>query len=531
MRADRGVSAELRARRLVTALLAVLLVPSALVVGAAAYEPPARPPELGAVPHEPLIQTPTDVALAELERDSVSHRIARRLSTSAVVEAFRLDAPLEGPARPGELPTVVLGPRAQPYTLAELRDLHPEVMPTGPDGAVLLEAHVHVGRGASLVVDGATPVVRLTSSTREFATLISQGTLTVDGTPEQPVSITSWDEEAAAPDADTADGRSFVLQVAGRFDADHAVFDSLGFGTGTSSGVAWRGRSAEPESGRIREAVTGTVTASTFTRNRFGAYTHEAEAMDWTGNAFTDNDEYGFDPHDFSNNFLVVGNTASGNGRHGFIFSRGCDNNVMRGNTSFDNAGHGFMIDDGRSTTTVEGDARLSPSDGNLVIDNTAYGNEGSGVEIEGGERNLVAGNDLRDNYVGVRVKDRAEVTVVDNDITDSYRYAVDVLPTVREAEVDGNRITGAWAAVNVAEPGSAQLGENPTTRVSTDLVLAGQTQRDTTWLTSVQQLLRWNPLLVLWGLILGVPLLVALLRRPLLLGRRGGRRAAPRHP
>jgi hypothetical protein len=53
----------------------------------------------------------------------------------------------------------------------------------------------------------------------------------------------------------------------------------------------------------------------------------------------------------------------------------------------------------------------------------------------------------------------------------------------------------------------------NPATDVSTPLVVADVAQRDTSWLDRVGQFLRWNPVLVLWGLILGVPLLVGALR------------------
>ena len=68
--------------------------------------------------------------------------------------------------------------------------------------------------------------------------------------------------------------------------------------------------------------------------------------------------EYGYDPHDFSDNFDVAGNVAYHNGKHGFIFSRGCVHNILRGNVSYDNAGHGFMIDDGRSTSLSRSEDR-----------------------------------------------------------------------------------------------------------------------------------------------------------------------------
>ena len=41
----------------------------------------------------------------------------------------------------------------------------------------------------------------------------------------------------------------------------------------------------------------GDVRTSVFRHNYFGAYTAKAEGMQWSGNTFADNEEYGFDPH------------------------------------------------------------------------------------------------------------------------------------------------------------------------------------------------------------------------------------------
>ena len=78
---------------------------------------------------------------------------------------------------------------------------------------------------------------------------------------------------------------------------------------------------------------------------------------------------------------------------------------------------------------------------------------------------------------------------------------------------IDGNRISGSWAAVNLAAASSATLGENPSTDVSTPLVIGGVAQRDPSWIDRVGQFLHWNPVLVLWALTLGVPLLIGLCR------------------
>ena len=192
--------------------------------------------------------------------------------------------------------------------------------------ALLLAGHVEVPVGATLVIDTQTPDVRLPSDPSGFATIISRGTMTWPA-PRRPRCGSPAGTRAAGAGRRRRDGRSFVLQIGGRMDVDHGRFEYLGFGTGTSSGVAWRGAAPNvagtaPDSGWIK--AQGTVTDSVFAHNHFGAYTHEAQGMRWTGNTFSDNEEYGFDPHDFSDDFVVENNTAHHNGKHGFIFSRGC---------------------------------------------------------------------------------------------------------------------------------------------------------------------------------------------------------------
>ena len=182
------------------------------------------------------------------------------------------------------------------------------------------------------------------------------------------------------------------------------------------------------------------------------------------------------------------------------------------------------MVGRWRATTA---EARIDPSNDNLVSGNLAYDNAGSGVEIEGGTGNVASDNNLSRNDIGVRVKSGATASVTGNVIDGSVRYGVHVLDPASRVAIDGNRISGSWAAVNLAAASSATLGENPSTDVSTPLVIGGVAQRDPSWTDRVGQFLHWNPVLVLWALTLGVPLLIGLwrfVRAPL---RRARRRMA----
>ena len=504
------VRATLSGPRLLAGLAALLIAPGALGVAALTSETPTPAPAATTEPHEPLPQVPDSVARAQLDRSAQATRQARRLTAPALLDAV-------GPAGTGSLPTLALAPRDTPYTLVELRTLAPAAFTDLPDpnasgGAVLVGAHIEVPLGAALLLDTHTPDVRLTSSPDGFATIISRGTVDISGSDDAAVAVSSWNPQLGAPDTEIADGRSFVLQVGGRMDVAHARFEFLGFGTGTSSGVAWRGAAADTGSSE-RVKVQGTVTSSVFAHNHFGAYTHEAQAMVWENNTFADNNEYGFDPHDFSDDFLVTANTARGNGKHGFIFSRGCNSNVLRGNYAYDNAGHGFMIDDGRSAQTAEAQSRIDASNDNVITGNVAYDNANSGVEIEGGSGNVVSGNTLTGNDIGVRIKDRASAAVTGNTIVDSDRYGINVLESGGHVPLTDNRISGSWAAINLESADSATVGVNTSTDVTTPLVVDSVVTYDTTWLDELATYVRWNPLLVLWGLILGVPIMVSVVR------------------
>jgi parallel beta-helix repeat protein len=516
----------LSGRRLLIASVLVLLVPAALGVTALSHQRPDPPPADTGRIYEVLAQTPSAAARAALDRSRVANRVAGKLTLPTLLDPARTAGPdaaglptlaLTGATSARALATVAVPARSRPYTLTELAGLLPAAFAdldghTWRQGPLLVKANVVLSSGATLVIDGATPDVRLSSSAAGFAAIISRGTLTVSGQPTRPVRIGSWDPVQRQPDRRTSDGRAFVLDSGGRMDARHAVFTALGFDIGVTSGVAWSGSAlGGTTTGPVK--ATGDVSDSSFLGNHFGAYTREATGMRWTGNTFAGNDEYGFDPHDFSDGFLVEGNNAYGNGKHGFILSRGCTDNVVRNNVAHDNAGHGFMIDDGRSTPTEDATTRIDGSNDNSVVGNDAFANGGSGIEIEGGTGNVVAGNRLMENYVGVRVKDDAAVTVRGNVLTANIRYGIDVRNVGGAVSLAGNTISRSWGAISMASAGSATLDGNLSSDVSADLVVGGTAIRDTPWIAHVSAFLYWNPLLLLWSLVLGVPVLVTMLR------------------
>ena len=515
------VRADLSGRRLIVALILIALLPGILAVAAVSYQRPELPPGPAAYNPRPLPVVPIlmSIQTRELRR---SHSLSSGPLPSSVQ--------LTGPTFPDVLPTIVLAPREKPYRLEELRERLPSAF--GQVGnATLLRTSIEAPTGTHLIIDAVqTPDVRLMSSAQGFVTIISRGgEIDIAGTPDQVLRLTSWDEERQANDTNPDDGRSFILSQGGRMDITRADIGYLGFGaSGTSSGIAWRGEPAGH--GSPAAPAHGDVTASSLHHNWFGAYTFEAKNMRWAHNTFAHNDAYGFDPHDLSNDFIVEQNVAYENGRHGFIFSRGCDRNIMRDNVAFRNRGHGFMIDDGRSEDAELAAARYLPSNDNQIVNNHAYDNDGSGVEIEGGTGNVVKHNLFERNHVGVRIKDGASAAITGNEISHNRMFGVDVLEGAGDVSVTGNRVTGGWASIALGEAGGARLAGNVLEDASTPLVVAGQTVRDDTITMIIARFFKWNPLLILWTAILGVPAVFGATRLVsyVLRRRRGSRRVRP---
>lgn len=267
-------------------------------------------------------------------------------------------------------------------------------------------------------------------------------TVTIDG-----ARVVSWDPGAGAVDEEPRDGRGYILaKYASRLDILGAELGYLGFADGESYGVSWRDID-DPASPGLRRRVTGEVRDSRFHHNYYGVYTYQASGMVFRGNQFDHNVSYGFDPHDYSADFVVEDNVAFANGNHGFIISRGCTGFVFRRNRSYENSNpdptrlaHGFMLDAG-SPTSADPQA---PSSHNLLEANAAYGNEGYGLRILGSGDNLVRGNRFEGNRQGVAVEHGSDRNAIEgNTIAASQAHGV-VVRGASGTLVSGNSVAGS---------------------------------------------------------------------------------------
>ncbi|WP_298459160.1 right-handed parallel beta-helix repeat-containing protein [uncultured Cellulomonas sp.] len=168
----------------------------------------------------------------------------------------------------GSTYTLVLTKRDEPYGIADLLELGPQTFVREPDGAYLLTENIVVQPGATLELAGAGALtIRLASDAARFVSLVNMGgELITRGTEKAPVTLTSWDRDAGAPDATTDDGRAYVRSIGGRVSLQGSTFSDLGFWSGRTGGVALTG-SDLPSTGTLddfgrdlRDAVDATST-------------------------------------------------------------------------------------------------------------------------------------------------------------------------------------------------------------------------------------------------------------------------------
>ncbi|MDP3043042.1 MAG: glycosyltransferase [bacterium] len=256
----------------------------------------------------------------------------------------------------------------------------------------VLRANLFIDRDVSFVLDGGeVSWLKLLSNENNFVVIRSyNGRVLIKNT-----KITSWDEDKQKPDSNPEDGRSLILaKHDGRMDVINSELAFLGYGYygaylqgqpfGGSYGVSWK----IPNGSFKNYLITGNIINSKFHNNYFGIYTFGATGMIFRNNEFYDNVQYGFDPHDDSNNFIIEDNISYDNGNHGIIISKRCFNNIFRNNTSYNNKLHGIMLD--------------RQSNNNLIENNITYGNI-DGIAIYDSHNNLIRNNEIRENESGIR--------------------------------------------------------------------------------------------------------------------------------
>jgi len=278
------------------------------------------------------------------------------------------------------------------------------------NGVYLLKVNLELKRHSVLLIEGPKVAwLKLRSDGNGFVRIFGDSAnIGISNT-----RITSWNPELNDVDRDVNDGRAHIRVNNGRMDlvgteVSHLGQPKLRNSGGGVYGLSWR---VENSSRFGHELTTGTFIGNDIHDNYMGFYSFGATGMHLRDNKVYNNIEYGFDPHDDSNNFILENNEVYGNGNHGIIFSRRCVNNIIRNNHSYNNALHGIMLD--------------RESNNNSIYNNRVEGNV-DGIALWRSDLNAIYNNEVVNNKRGVRLNRRsADNVIYGNSITDSAQYGV----------------------------------------------------------------------------------------------------------
>lgn len=284
--------------------------------------------------------------------------------------------------------------------------------------------------------------LELTSTPDVLASLVfDQSSVLIKG-----ISITSVDPSTGKPDLDSPDGRAFVRMKNGRMDVIDSKLSYLGNGLKETLSAKAKVSTAQQEGGtygfsyRIlkgklgTEISTGWVEGSTFEHNHFGAYSFGASGIMWKDNIFRKNEVYGLDPHDDSNNAMIVGNLFDSNGKHGFIVSKRCNYNVIHDNVSVNNKLHGFMLHQDSAYNLIEDNVSYGNTDNfviygsnwNTVKDNVSYSPRSSHIRINSNTSNtFVTGNTMTGGDRGVYLYADVDSTFVADNVFQGFSETI----------------------------------------------------------------------------------------------------------
>lgn len=396
----------------------------------------------------------------------------------------------------GTIPTLVLVQRESPYTLPELAKLAPRTVVQDTDGAYVISENVVVAEGATLRIrsdDGLT--VKLTSGPGTFVSLIALGgSLIIEGDPDFPVRITSWDPLAGVEDLDTADGRAYVRILAGQAALSNASFSNLGFWSGVTGGLSFTGTDTAidsdsatslqefpeasgtdleneilPADGGLEtlplEAETDVygyssalIQSVTLSDNAFGLFVTKSDRVEVRNTLIERSLVDGLVFHRDVTNSSVTNSVASDNAGDGFRITRATSSVLFEQLTASGNGRNGISLEGGPladgpsaigASTTVYGNNRVL---GCTSTDNGRYG-----IEIVGGANLVIAGNTISRNVMGIVVSASASAVVIkDNEIRDSLKQGIVLRDAGLDATITGNTVLGGDIGIYLRDAGGA---------------------------------------------------------------------------
>ncbi|SFD16689.1 right-handed parallel beta-helix repeat-containing protein [Streptomyces aidingensis] len=429
------------------------------------------------------------------------------------VRAITAIAPLQGgtawkqPYRldTGSGYTLVLTERSNAYTVSDLLELAPQTFVRQSDGSYLLTENIYLNPGAKLKL--STPgglTLRMASSAAGFVSIVSfGGELTLQGTPQAPLEITSWDPDKDTADTDVRDGRAYIRAIGGQFRMDHTHISTLGFWSGRTGGLSLTGtdrpntgaidgpdalpeesetggepgegaeEAEPPRNGDVTALPTGpletpdtrftvpdlsyvsvAIADSEIDGNAFGLFISSAAGVDISDTVVRDSLQDGVLLHRFVRSAVVERTVSENNGGDGFILSRATQQVQVTGCTARDNAGNGYTVSGRPLASGPSASGQPVDSYGsNSVSSSVAEGNGRYGIEVLGGFDVGVQNNRVEGGDMGIVARQDADtVSITGNRVTGQERQGISVRDGVLAATVTGNIVDGAATGIYIRD-------------------------------------------------------------------------------
>ena len=391
----------------------------------------------------------------------------------------------------GNTYTLVLTDRDAAYSFDDLRELSPRTLVRQPDGSYLLSENIVVEEGATLSLrsdDGL--ILRMVSNPDAFVSIVTMGgSLTIEGTPEEPVEVSSWDPDTGTVDSDTSDGRAYIRVIGGHAGLGDASFHHLGFWAGMTGGVSLTGTELPEVSDRSSKIshrdddlvetevesnptvygselipageelttlslepdlsgysyVSAAIRSVTFSDNAFGLFVTSAEGVDVRDSVIENSLVDGLVFHRHVTNSRVTSTSSTNNAVDGFAMSRASTGVIFDKLTATGNGRNGIAVDGRPLAAGPSATGSPTGTYGNNEISSSTSKNNGHyGIDVLGGTNLTLASNSVSDNEMGIVVRGGVETVVVKNNLVEnSDKQGIALRDTVTGATVQGNTVVG----------------------------------------------------------------------------------------
>lgn len=440
------------------------------------------------VPTAPVVSTVEGDQEAAVVADE-DRRLVELRAVTSTSQVRRTDSQSPFRVNTGNAYTLVLTPRSEPYTLADLLALEPQTLLLQPDGSYLMEEGLYVERGATLDLASSSGLtLKMQSDADGFASIVSYGgEIMVNGTAAHPVTIESWNPEVQSPQTDLTNGRAYIRSIGGQLLMSYVDVSDLGFWSGNTGGIALTGTTRPAagsttytgSSGKPGTANSNQVTVSSLTStvgsefnvpgmsyvsakidhtnisgNAFGLYFSTAQGVAISDSAVTGSLVEGIDLHRLTTDVEIQNVSSNQNDGPGFDISRAAQQVQIADSTADYNLGNGFTVNGQPISQGASASGESLGSYGNNSISSsTAQGNAHYGIEVQGGLNITLDKNTVVGNQMGIVVtKATQTITIFDNDLEQQNREGISLINGVSKAAVTDNRIEGAVTGIYVRD-------------------------------------------------------------------------------